>query len=179
MNLRSETKIWKPGADLKMKNLEMRSWIPGLDLKKTCLKPGKGHFLVYFNKSISSMSAQCLPKVCPMSAQCLPNVCPMSPISAQCPICLLNVLDICPMSHMFVQCSQFLPNVLRGQISDFFRYVLIKCKPRDFFLCLEFLCVAPKRLPGFWFFQLQWMPIIHFMWKQLRPMRAHFWHLIF
>ena len=23
--------------------------------------------------------------------------------------------------------------------------------------------VAPKRLPGFSFFQLQWMPIIHFM----------------
>ena len=34
-----------------MKNLEMRSSIPCLDLKKHCLKPGKGHFLVYFNKS--------------------------------------------------------------------------------------------------------------------------------
>ena len=33
----------------------------------------------------------------PMSAKCLPNVCP---ISAQCPICLLNVLNICSMSHM-------------------------------------------------------------------------------
>ena len=58
-----------------------------------------------------------------MSAQYQINVCPMSPIPAQCPICLLNVLNICPMSHMSAQCSQFLPNVLRGQISDFFRYV--------------------------------------------------------
>ena len=75
----------------------------------------------------------CLPNVCPMSAnvcsitryaQHLPNVCQMSPISAQCPICLLNVLNICPMSHISAQCSQFLPNVLRGQISDFFQYVL-------------------------------------------------------
>ena len=64
-----------------------------------------------------------------------PNVFPMSPISAQCPICLLNVLNICPMSHMSAQCSQFLPNVLRGQISDFFRYVLtrflLKCDIGD------------------------------------------------
>jgi hypothetical protein len=51
VNLRFETQIWKPGPDLKMKNLEMRSWIPGLNLKKNCLKPGKGHFLVYFKKS--------------------------------------------------------------------------------------------------------------------------------
>ena len=33
VNLRFETQIWKPGADLKMKNLEMRSWIPGLNLE--------------------------------------------------------------------------------------------------------------------------------------------------
>ena len=51
VNLRFETQIWKPGPDLKMKNLEMRSWIPGLNLEKNCLKPGNGHFLVYFNKS--------------------------------------------------------------------------------------------------------------------------------
>ena len=51
VNLRFETQIWKPGPDLKMKNLEMRSWIPGLNLKKNRLKPGKGHFLVYFKKS--------------------------------------------------------------------------------------------------------------------------------
>ena len=38
--------------------------------------------------------------------------------------------------------------------------------------------VAPKGLPGFWFFQLQWVPIIHFMWNPLSPMRAHFCHLI-
>ena len=30
VNFRLETQIWKPGADLEMKNLEMRSWIPGL-----------------------------------------------------------------------------------------------------------------------------------------------------
>ena len=53
LNIRFETQIWKPGADLKMKNLEMRSWIPGLDLEKICSKPGKSHFLVYFNKSLS------------------------------------------------------------------------------------------------------------------------------
>ena len=34
-----------------MNNLEIRSWIPGLNLEKNCLKPGNGHFLVYFNKS--------------------------------------------------------------------------------------------------------------------------------
>ena len=51
VNLRFETQIWKPGPDLKMKNLEMRSWIPGLNLEKNRLKPGNGHFLVYFNKS--------------------------------------------------------------------------------------------------------------------------------
>ena len=34
VNIRFETQIWKPGLDLKMKNLEMRSWIPGLNLKK-------------------------------------------------------------------------------------------------------------------------------------------------
>ena len=52
VNIRFETQIWKPGPDLKMKNLEMRSWIPGLNLEKNRLKPGNGHFLVYFNKSI-------------------------------------------------------------------------------------------------------------------------------
>ena len=52
VNIRFETQIWKSGPDLKMKNLEMRSWIPGLNLEKNCLKPGNGHFLVYFNKSI-------------------------------------------------------------------------------------------------------------------------------
>ena len=51
MNIRFETQIWKPGLDLKMKNLEMRSWIPGLNLEKNRLKPGNGYFLVYFNKS--------------------------------------------------------------------------------------------------------------------------------
>jgi hypothetical protein len=30
VNLRLETQTWKPGPDLEMKNLEMRSWIPGL-----------------------------------------------------------------------------------------------------------------------------------------------------
>ena len=51
VNIRFETQIWKPGPDLKMKNLEMRGWIPGLNLEKICLKPRNGHFLVYFNKS--------------------------------------------------------------------------------------------------------------------------------
>ena len=32
--------------------------------------------------------------------------------------------------------------------------------------------VAPKRLPGFWFFQLIWVPIMLFKWKPLRPMLA-------
>ena len=50
VNIRFETQIWKPGPDLKMKNLEMRSWIPGLNLEKNRLKPGNGHFLFYFNK---------------------------------------------------------------------------------------------------------------------------------
>ena len=75
--------------------------------------------------NICLMSAQFLPNISPMSAHCLPNVpnfCPMSSISAQ---CLPNVLKICPMSHMSAQCSQFLPNVVRGQISDFFRYVKV------------------------------------------------------
>ena len=39
--------------------------------------------------------------------------------------------------------------------------------------------VAPKRLPGFWFFHLPLAPIIHCVWKPLRPMRAHFYHLIY
>ena len=30
VNLRFETQIWKPGPNLKIINLEMRSWIPGL-----------------------------------------------------------------------------------------------------------------------------------------------------
>jgi hypothetical protein len=30
VNLRFETQIWKPGPDLEMKNLEIKSWIPGL-----------------------------------------------------------------------------------------------------------------------------------------------------
>jgi hypothetical protein len=51
VNLSFETQIRKPGPDLKMKNLEMRSSIPGLNLKKNRLKPGNGHFLVYFKKS--------------------------------------------------------------------------------------------------------------------------------
>ena len=51
VNIRFETQIWKSGPDLKMKNLEIRSWIPGLNLEKNCLKPGNGHFLVYFIKS--------------------------------------------------------------------------------------------------------------------------------
>ena len=38
--------------------------------------------------------------------------------------------------------------------------------------------VTRKWLQGFWFFQMQWMPIIHFMWKPLRHMRAHFWHYL-
>ena len=52
VNLRFETQIWKPGADLELKNLEMRSRIPGLNLEKNRLKPGKDRFLVYFKKSI-------------------------------------------------------------------------------------------------------------------------------
>jgi hypothetical protein len=50
----------------------------------------------------------------------LANVCPMS---AQ---CLANVPYVCPMSHMSSKCPQILPNVIRGQISDFFRYVFRK-----------------------------------------------------
>jgi hypothetical protein len=50
-----------------------------------------------------------------MSAQYLPNVCPMfSPMSAQ------VLPNVCPMS---AQCPKIMPNVVRGQISDFFRYV--------------------------------------------------------
>ena len=52
VNLRFETQIWKPGADLELKNLEMRSRIPGLNLEKNRLKPGKDRFLVYFKKSV-------------------------------------------------------------------------------------------------------------------------------
>ena len=44
VNLRVETQIWKPGPDLKMKNLELKSWIPGLNLKKKSLKPWKSPF---------------------------------------------------------------------------------------------------------------------------------------
>ena len=51
--------------------------------------------------------------VCPTSAKCLPNFCPMSPIVTQ----FAGVLKI------FAKCPQFLPNYVRGQISDFFRYV--------------------------------------------------------
>ena len=51
VNLRFKTQIWKPGADLELKNLEMRSQIPGLNLEKNRLKPGKDRFLVYFKKS--------------------------------------------------------------------------------------------------------------------------------
>ena len=51
VNLKFETQIWKPGADLELKNLEMRSRIPGLNLEKNRLKPGKDRFLVYFKKS--------------------------------------------------------------------------------------------------------------------------------
>ena len=36
------------------------------------------------------------------------------------------------------------------------------------------LQVAPKRLPGFWFFQLLWVPIIHLSWIPLRPKPPHF-----
>ena len=35
--------------------------------------------------------------------------------------------------------------------------------------------LAPKMHPGFWFFQLPWMPIIHFMWNSLLLRRPHFW----
>ena len=55
VNLRFETQIWKPGADLELKNLEMRSQIPGLNLEKNRLKPGKDRFLVYFKKSTVSL----------------------------------------------------------------------------------------------------------------------------
>ena len=34
-----------------------------------------------------------------------------------------NVPQFCPMSTISAYCSQYLPNVVRGQISDFFRYV--------------------------------------------------------
>ena len=43
-------------------------------------------------------------------------------------------------------------------------------------LCLKnaVYLVAPKRLPGFWFFQLPWVPIIHFMWYPLLLVPPHF-----
>ena len=53
--------------------------------------------------------------------------------SLTCKKCLLNV--VCPTSAQFLpnvpyvqftRCPQFLPNVVRGQISDFFQYVLIQ-----------------------------------------------------
>ena len=34
--------------------------------------------------------------------------------------------------------------------------------------------IAPKRLPGFLFFQLLWVPIIHLNWIPLRPKPPHF-----
>ena len=77
--------------------------------------------------NVCPMSAKCQPNVCPMSAKCLPSVpnfCLMSHMSAKCPHFLPGVLSICPMSHISAQSPQFLPNVVRGQISDFFRYVL-------------------------------------------------------
>ena len=39
VKLKFENQIWKPGADLKMKNLEMKSWIPGLRSKVHSLPP--------------------------------------------------------------------------------------------------------------------------------------------
>ena len=62
----------------------------------------------------AQISAQCLPDNCPMSA----NVCPMSTQS------LPSVPYVCSMSHMSAQCPQILLNAVRGQISDFFRYVM-------------------------------------------------------
>ena len=56
VNLRFETQIWKPGSDLKMKNLEWEAEFQVYSWKKSSLKPGKGHFLVYFNKSSSMIS---------------------------------------------------------------------------------------------------------------------------
>ena len=62
----------------------------------------------------TTMSAQWLPDVCPMAAQCLQNICTMP---AQC------LRNVCAIS---VQCPICLPNVVRGQISNFFRYVSSK-----------------------------------------------------
>ena len=39
--------------------------------------------------------------------------------------------------------------------------------------------VAPKRHTGFLFFQLSWVPNIHFMWNPLLPVPPHFWGIIF
>ena len=39
--------------------------------------------------------------------------------------------------------------------------------------------VAPKQLPGFWFFQLPWVPIIHFMWNPLLLCPHIFWVYFF
>ena len=64
-----------------------------------------------------------------MSAQHLSNAWPNS---AQCPQFLLNVPYICLMFLISAQCLICLPNVVRGQISDFFRYVLTKND--DFYL---------------------------------------------
>ena len=36
-------------------------------------------------------------------------------------------------------------------------------------------CLAGKRLPGFWFIQLPWVSIIHFMWNALLLLPSHFW----
>ena len=36
------------------------------------------------------------------------------------------------------------------------------------------LGVAPKGLPGFWLFQLPWVPIIHFMWNPLLIVPPHY-----
>jgi hypothetical protein len=39
--------------------------------------------------------------------------------------------------------------------------------------------VAPNRLPGFSFFQLFWVPNIHFMWNPLLLMPPHFLSILF
>ena len=42
-----------------------------------------------------------------------------------------------------------------------------------------FWAVSSKRAPRFWFFQLPWMPMIHFMWNSLPLMPLHFLGILF
>ena len=67
----------------------------------------------------------CLPNICPMSAQCpqfplnVPYVCLMFLISAQCPICLPNVLNFYPMSFAVksrISSDMFFLNIRTGRI---------------------------------------------------------------